>query len=69
MLSSLKQSESATSIEHLKIYNMSAEPSGELIEEHAQFIEMSSALKKLHLREYGLNFNAGNVVKLLTALN
>ena len=44
MLSSLKQSESATSIEHLKIYNMSAEPSGELIEEHAQFIEMSSAL-------------------------
>ena len=44
-MSSLKQSESATIIEHLKIYNKIVEPSDELVEEHAQLIELSSNLK------------------------
>ena len=47
MMSSFNQSESATVIEHVKIYNKNVEPSDELVEEHAQFIEMSSALKSM----------------------
>ena len=46
-MSSLNQSESAKIIEHLWIYNKNVEPSDELVEEHAQLIELSSYLKNL----------------------
>ena len=36
-----------TSIEHLKVYNKRVKPSEDLVEEHAQFIEMSNALNNL----------------------
>ena len=44
-----------TSIEHLKIYNKRIKLSEDLVEEHAQFIEMSSALKELDLQGIGMS--------------
>ena len=67
MLSSLKQSESVSSIEHLKIYNKDVEISEELVEEHAQFFEITSALKNLDTA--GKDMKASSVAILLTALS
>ena len=66
LICSLKLSESVTGIEQLKIYNKRFVPSEDLVEEHAQIVQMSSELKNLD--SAGKNMSASFVATLLSTL-
>ena len=67
LIGSLKQSDSLPNIEMLKVYKENASPSEQLVDEHAQFIEMSSALKIIDTG--GVGMKESSIAQLLSSLS
>ena len=67
LIGSLKQSDSLPNIEMLKVYKENALPSEQLVDEHAQFIEMSSALKIIDTG--GVGMKESSIAQLLSSLS